>query len=212
MKHIVKGDEPEDLSAWKALANDDWQPTFAVLANPQKKAVLDALKAEQGFICCYCERRLVVGDCHIEHFQPQSDDSVDGLDFGNMLCSCQDRLNKGDPRHCGNFKGNWFDDRLLVSPFDSDCEQRFSYTGDGEIHVSAEADAAAKETIAKLGLGIPKLNALRGEAISVFLDDIDLSDDEFRHFVDGYLQKNEQGEYGEFWTTIKYLFTSRAAA
>lgn len=211
MKSIVKGDEPEELSKWKALVNDDWQPTFAALANPQKKAVFDALKAEQGYICCYCERRLVIGDCHIEHFQPQHDATVDALDFGNMLCSCQDRLKKGDPRHCGNLKGNWFDDALLVSPFDPDCEDHFSFTGDGGIHASSEADAAAKETITKLGLGIPKLNALRSAAIAPFLDE-DLTDDDVRNFVDGYLQKTGQGEYNEFLTTIKHLFTSRATA
>jgi hypothetical protein len=29
MKYIVKGDEPEELQAWKAQENEDWQPTYA---------------------------------------------------------------------------------------------------------------------------------------------------------------------------------------
>ena len=210
MKHIVKGDEPEEFSEWKARANEEWQPSYDILANPQKRAVFDALMSEQGYICCYCERRLVVGDCHIEHFKPQDDDTVDALDFTNMLCSCQNQLKKGDPRHCGNLKDNWFDGVLLVSPLDPDCEAHFSFTGDGGIKPSSEADDAANQTITKLGLDIPKLKALRKNAIAPFLDE-SLSDDEFQEFVAGYLQRSDDGIYGEFWTTIKYLFSENVA-
>lgn len=95
-----------------------------------------ALMAEQGYICCYCERRLTNDDSHIEHFRPQSDPTVDPLDFGNLLCSCQNQLKKGEPRHCGNLKGEWFDRDLLVSPLIPGCEDRFAFTGDGEIKVT----------------------------------------------------------------------------
>lgn len=102
MKHIVKQGEPEAFLDWKALANEDWMPTYDDLAGETKKTVKGALMEEQGYICCYCERRLTDGDSHIEHFQPQSDPAVDPLDFSNMLCSCQNRIKKGEPRHCGN--------------------------------------------------------------------------------------------------------------
>jgi uncharacterized protein (TIGR02646 family) len=160
---------------------------------------------EQGHICCYCERRLTDNDSHIEHFRPQSDHAVDPLDYGNMLCSCQKHIKKGDPRHCGNHKNGWFDELLLISPLDSGCESRFSYTADGGIYPADSNDAAAKVTIEKLKLDIPKLNAMREKAIEPFLDE-GLSYDELKQFVAGYLKKDPQGMYGEFWTTINVLF------
>ncbi|MDF1580041.1 MAG: TIGR02646 family protein [Desulfuromonadales bacterium] len=211
MKHILKGAEPQVFTNWKSLANEDWQPTYSVLSGDTKRVVKEALMAEQCHICCYCERRLSEDDSHIEHFRPQSDPVVDPLDFGNLLCSCQVQVKKGEPRHCGNLKEDWFDPDLLVSPVDSSCEERFVFEGDGLIKPAAEQDAAAAETIKKLGLDIPKLNSLRRKVIEPFLDDR-LSNEEFQAFVSGYLDKDTAGRFGEFWTTIRYLFGGIVAA
>ena len=202
MKYIVKGPEPQTFADWKASANDNWYPTYENLDRETKKTVKEALMAEQGYLCCYCESRLTTDDSHIEHFKPQSDEAVDPLDFSNMLCSCQSNLSKGKPLHCSYLKGDWFDDELLVSPFDPLCEAKFSFTGDGHIN---SADTAAGETIRKLGLDIPKLIALRTKAIEPFLEPA-LTKGDLEQFVSGYLQKDGQGAYGEFWTTIRYLF------
>ena len=163
MKHIEKQDEPQAFIDWKALADENWQPTYDNLSSDTKRAVKYALMAEQGNICCYCERRLTDDDSHIEHFMPQSDPAVDPLDFGNLLCSCQKQIKKGEPRHCGNLKGDWFDRDLLVSPLTLDCENHFAFTGDGGIKSLTENDPSANETIVRLGLGIPKLNAMRAQ-------------------------------------------------
>lgn len=211
MKSIVKGTEPDQFKQWKAKANTDWRPTYDNLSGDTKRAVKSALMHEQGYICCYCERRLLDDDSHIEHFKPQNDPLVDPLDFSNMLCSCQKNIEKGQPCHCGNLKGGWFDERMLVSPFSIDCAARFAFMGDGNIQSSNPADLAASTTIIKLGLDIPKLNALREKAIEPFLDPI-LGEDEIGRFVSGYLSRNDEtGELGEFWTTIHYLFKDFAA-
>ena len=55
MKHIVKGLEPDVFSAWKALENPDWTPTYDDLRGAEKQAVKTALMQEQGYLCCYCE-------------------------------------------------------------------------------------------------------------------------------------------------------------
>jgi hypothetical protein len=137
---------------------------------------------------------------------PQSHPAADPLDYGNLLCSCQNQIMNGEPRHCGNLKGDWFNQDLLVSPLDPDCEKRFAFTGDGEINLSLkDYDLAAAETIKKLGLDIPKLNALRANAIEPFLDD-GLSHQDMQAFVSGYLNRDTSGQFGEFWTTIGYLF------
>jgi hypothetical protein len=122
-----------------------------------------------------------------------------------MLCSCQNQLKKGEPRHCGNLKDKWFDEQLLLSPLDPECEGRFVFTGDGYISSSQPTDKAATETVVRLGLDIPKLRSLRKSAIEPFLDD-SLNEDDVNRFVSGYLQRDSGWMYGEFWTTIRYLF------
>ena len=205
MKYIEKGPEPETFLEWKALPHDNWEPEYNSMGSLHKNRLKEALMKEQGYICCYCERRLVAEDSHIEHFKPRSDPSVDPLDYANMLCSCQNQLKKGEPRHCGNLKEDWFDASLLVSPLSPDCEQKFIFTVDGGIHAKT-ADEAAFATIEKLGLNIPKLNDLREKAMEPFLDET-LSEQELKQFVTGYLQKNTQGMYGEFCMAIKDVFS-----
>jgi uncharacterized protein (TIGR02646 family) len=209
MKHIIKRAEPKEFQEWKAKANADWQPTYDDLRDPEKPVVKQALMAEQGFLCCYCERRLIDEDSHIEHFRPQNDPQVDALDYGNLLCSCQNKIPKGAPRHCGNLKNGWFDAQQLISPLQPGCEKRFSYSGDGMIRAAKQGDEPARVTIEKLGLAIPKLNDLREKAIEPFLDP-ELSDSDFRQFVAAYLCIDAEGRFGEFWTTIRHLFGAQA--
>jgi len=209
MKHIVKDQNTPDFDEWKVSANDDWQPTYEDLSGTTKKEVKHSLMKEQGYICCYCERRLTDDVSHIEHFNPQSNNAVNPLDYANMLCSCQNQLEQGEPRHCGHLKGDWFDNQLLVSPLDPDCEGHFAYTADGKIQPAEKSDDPARLTIEKLGLNINKLNALRKKAIEPFLDE-NLSEQDFSQFVSGYLRKNTGGMFGEFWTTIDYIFVQNA--
>ena len=204
MKYIIKQAEPQELTDFKAVANSKWTPTYRGLTSVAKKALKESLMKEQGYICCYCERSIVDRDSHIEHFNPQERGEVDPLDFSNMLCSCQKNLTKGTDRHCGNLKGAWFDERLFVSPMISSCESKFGFKGDGTIY-PIENDLAAKTSIEKLGLDIGKLNALRESAIEPFLDNA-LNEQEFKLFVEGYLQLDSEGKYNPFPTTIEHLF------
>jgi uncharacterized protein (TIGR02646 family) len=205
MKYIEKGPEPEPFTEWKALSNDDWQPTYDVMGSSLKNSVKERLMKDQGFLCCYCERRLTAEDSHIEHFAPQSDILVDPLDYANLLCSCQKQLKKGEPRHCGNLKEDWFDADLLISPLDPGCENRFTFTADGGIRSVESGDDGAKKSIKMLGLGIPKLNDMRKKAIEPFIEET-LDEQELKHFVTGYLDKDSQGVFGEFYMAIKCLF------
>jgi hypothetical protein len=113
----------------------------------------------------------------------------------------------GDPLHCGHLKDNWFDTILLISPFDPSCETKFRYKPDGLISPADPNDQAAKVTIEKLGLNIPKLIAMRKQAIESFTDiENPLSKSELQQFVGDYLQQDVQGKFSQFWTTIKYLY------
>lgn len=203
MKYIVKGAEPQAFAAWKSMENENWKPTYSTLSGDAKKAIKNALMMDQGGICCYCERRLSPEDSHIEHFKPQG--RHDPLDYSNMLCSCLNQIEKGAPLHCGHLKDKWFDPTLLVSPLTPDCEQRFVFYGNGDIIPADDKDLATAETIDRLGLNIPKLRAMRAGAIEPFLDD-SITLEEMRSHVHGYLAKDTENQFSEFWTTIRYLF------
>lgn len=202
MKYIQKQPEPTPLLEWKAMANDDWQPSYDNMPGDVKTGLKEALTHEQGGLCCYCEQRLTPDDSHIEHFRPQSREDVDPLDYENLMCSCQNRLKKGEPRHYGNKKENWFSETLLISPLNPHCEQYFSFTADGQIR--ATNSKAAEETISRLGLNISKLKDMRKKIIEPFLDD-NITNEEFTSLVEDYLQWDDRG-YKAFWTTIGHLF------
>lgn len=194
MKYIVKGSEPQSFTQWKQGAVKE----YTTLRNPVKANLKQTLIEEQGHICCYCERRLVNDDCHIEHLIPQNEPTVDNLDFSNMLCSCQKTLRRGEPRHCGNSKDN---NILQITPLQKNCAEKFNYTADGYIE---GIDKDSRDTIEILNLSIDKLNNLRNSAIEPFLSK-ELSIEEVQTFVNSYLRKTN-GQYNEFYTTIQHLF------
>ena len=205
MRHIEKGQEPQVFTGWKALENEDWQPTYDDLAGDEKQAVRNALFQEQRGICCYCEGLLTDTDCHIEHCMPQSLDSVNPLDFANMLLSCQNQLSKGAPRHCGNAKGEWYDEQLFVTPLSRGCEGRFAFEANGVMKPAADCDLAAVETIRKLALNISKVRELREAAIEPFLDE-SLEDEEFLVFLKAYVEVPDEERLNPYTSAVAYIF------
>lgn len=201
MKQIVKQTEPESFINWKNNANDDWKPSYNKLQNPEKDDVFKSLLSEQGHLCCYCERELINEDYHIEHFKPKDKTKFPELElvYNNLLCSCEVNTQKGEPLHCGNSKGNWFDEKFLISPLDSNCESRFRYTFDGQILPFDEKDEAAITTIDKLQLNIDKLKDLRKSVIDALFEDEDI----------GWYLELKDGRFNEFYATIKYLFKTK---
>ncbi len=211
MKFISKNQEPIEFTNWKQQdkmfqrGNPKWNRVLSSVKDDIRKS----LRKEQGYICCYCERRLHIDDYHIEHFKPKDPSKFPELqlEYDNLICSCQLELDKGEPRHCGNSKGSWYDDNLLVSPLDSNCEEQFDYTFDGHINPRYIDNNKGQTTIDRLQLDIDKLVDLRKKAIEPFIDE-DLTEVELKDFVDGYLIEKERndGKYNEFYTTIKCLF------
>ncbi len=216
MKHIRKEQEPIEFSEWKKQDKmfRRGKPNWNRLNADIKNNIRTSLLREQGYICCYCERELSDNDHHIEHLKPKSKNKFPELqlDYTNLLCSCQLELENGEPRHCGNSKGGWFDENLLISPLDPDCEAQFVYNADGHVEPSDDNNVAAKTAINRLQLDIDKLADMRKNAIEPFIIDPitfeEISADEAREFAENYLKEKEEndGSYNEFYTTIKYLF------
>lgn len=218
MKHIVKKEEPKAFTDWKVGRIGNTAKTYKGLnRNHNIKDVLrDSLLEEQGYICCYCEKELKKNQHHIEHFRPKDSNKFPQLqlDYENLFCSCQVNLDKGEPLQCGNSKGNFFDERFLISPLDPDCESRFKYTSDGQILPVDEDDTGAKITIIELKLD--EVENLRKGAIEPFLNYDDngneiMTEEELSKFIKAYLKDKEDndGRYNEFYTTIKYLFSDQ---
>ncbi|MEK8020745.1 MAG: retron system putative HNH endonuclease [Candidatus Parabeggiatoa sp.] len=179
MKYILKGAEPPFFTDWK---NNDkmyqrGRPNWKRLKSKEKQALHKALLEDQGEICCYCGRRIVLDDSHVEHFRPQKGYPKLQLEYENLLSSCQLELQKTEPRHCGNAKGSWFDEEQTVSPLDPSCESRFEYLEDGSLRAYDNNDEGVKATITHLALDIEKLRELRQAAISAALEEIDILDE-----------------------------------
>ena len=101
MKFIDKSKEPEEFTNWKALANQDWQPNWDNFQKPEKNIVHNSLLQEQGYICCYCGRRISRQDSHIEHLKPRNQYPELALNYHNILASCQKEVKPKEPIHCG---------------------------------------------------------------------------------------------------------------
>lgn len=209
MRYIKKNEEPNNFKAWKELENDDWKPSWKGFSKPEKIDVHNALLEEQGFICCYCGMRINREASHIEHLKPRSTYPELALDYKNLLASCQGESEESPPEpvHCGHKKGKWYDEHM-VSPLKTNCTDFFKYNGNGEILSKEDLGKPnyAEITIDKLGLNIPKLIAMRREAIDGILQDIEeLTDEEIQQLVEGYDQPDTNGQYTPFCTAIVYI-------
>lgn len=206
MKYICKGAEPAAFAQWKAI---NPQATYHDLSDRQfpgsvlaKTALKQALIAEQGEICCYCECRIQPNNSHIEHFKPKGNRLYAALqlDYSNLLASCGIRPLLGSDEHCGHKKGcDYTTD--LVSPLETDCSSHFSYQLDGTI---GHTDARGYISIRMLHLDSALLNRQRKSLIDYFLS---FDDEELQEEIDIHLDIN-RSSFGEFFTMIEFLHSN----
>lgn len=207
MKHIHKTTEPPAILQKIAIPTPrNPQPDYKKLRSKKKRELRKTLSEEQGFICCYCCQRLVLEDSHIEHLQPQSTATHLSLNYDNLFVSCQAELHAGDPVHCGKAKNDWFDQNLLVSPLQENCTEFFEYSLAGEILPTKnfESSKAAIETIDRLQLNIPKLQAMRQAEITPLFD-IELSTEEVLRLIKSFATADGQGYYQPFCPVLIHL-------
>jgi len=202
VKKITKATEPKTLTDWKSQDRMSHRPNWNRVPALIKGNVHSALLREQGFLCCYCETSITEGNSHIEHFRPRSNNKFKDfqLSYDNRLCSCIRDPEYGDPLHCGHRKGSWFDEALLISPLATDCENRLRFTAHRNV-LARHNDLAAKTTIERLGLDIPKLRALRRAALETMIE-ANLSDSDIETLL---ATKKEDGSFLEFHTTVRQV-------
>jgi uncharacterized protein (TIGR02646 family) len=191
MRHIIKGPEPEAFVRWKN-DNHGLDVVWEDLAPDAKRALRDALLEEQGYICCYCGRRIEADDAEqlphggqceeekkapiIEHLRPRSQFPELTFDYHNLLACCLGGQGTKPRRllHCDTKKGDWYDDELMVSPLNPCCDYCFVFRPDGMIGPTQDPlkKHAAEETIERLGLAIDKLRAARKVALDTAFDEM----------------------------------------
>ena len=175
-------------------------------SHPQvKQELADQLRREQGYLCCYCEQRIDEGNSHIEHLRPKGQYPEFTFQYANLLSCCCDK------NSCGNKKGGWFSNDM-VTPLTVNCEERFIYLANGEIKPADTNDSHAQETIDQLNLNSKKLERLRMGVFDLWLyekEDAVNNNNSIEDFAELVrevgLSLNSNGEYAEFWTTIKYV-------
>jgi uncharacterized protein (TIGR02646 family) len=158
---IRKSAPPEALIALKEQAEAQGlsdSEGYALLGNPLKSQVREALMAEQGHLCAYCMRRIPderilpedkdFSNVYIEHWKArsaaQTGSDNKGLDYNNMLAVCSgdekapDAINKRKKQYftCDKKRENR---PLTVNPLDQRTLDLIYYSEQGEMH-SDDAD------------------------------------------------------------------------
>jgi len=124
--------------------------------------------AEQGHLCAYTGRIIETETCHIEHLKPQAHcEALEDVTYRNLVAAVP-QPNTPKLPYGAHLKDNWPSDAdaaLFVSPLQNGCAARFSFSFSGKIQPTNPADAAASETIKRLGLEHDVLVGFRREAI-----------------------------------------------
>ena len=119
MRGSAKGLEPEELRAWKERQRaNDIDLEYRGLPQPERRATVGSLYAEQTGQCVYCGRKVSLArlrEYHIEHFRPRSRYPELELDYSNLFLSCGPDSEPETRQTCGNHN-DWFEEDGHVPP------------------------------------------------------------------------------------------------
>ena len=160
MRYIEKISPPD---FYKEYCRTNLVTDYNGISDEIRQRLRQSLVEEQENLCCYCEKEItsVNKSSNIEHLKPKSLYHDEQTNFDNMLASCT----IGD--RCTSAKKDWFNEELFVHPLMQNCSDYFIFLANGEISAQEEA---GNETIKRLGLNTPNLNASRSQSIATYLD------------------------------------------
>ncbi len=209
MKFIKKNTTPVELYTYKTTTpNPNYKDLIENHSNIADIVRL-SLADEQGYICCYCGRRIDgIEHTRIEHIFPKSLPDFQSMDLdyeNNLLAACdggkQER--KSDPMKTINdlFCDVFKDDKIIpIHPLNPICEDKFLYDENGDI-LGVGSDAEV--TIKLLNLNSVILKNKRKAAIKYYKDYPVL---DWQYEYEKLSQKDATGKYEEFCFVLqKYI-------
>lgn len=132
MKQITKIAEPNSLVQHRATP----YATYDNMPIATKDTLRANLLTEQGYICCYCNKRIpesTYPNMKVEHHRCQANNQHLQLSYSNLLAACLG--NEGKPNHLLTCDTKKADLDLSINPIASspNCESLFKYNPEGEI-------------------------------------------------------------------------------
>jgi uncharacterized protein (TIGR02646 family) len=151
-----RSQEPPTLLAYRKAAD----PNRSYAAFPSKDQLREPLLEDQGWLCCYCMRRIDARDMKIEHYRSQTHHSEQALDWRNLLAACKGGEGRPAAAHtCDTRKA---DEDLTVDPR-TDSVRGIRYLGSGRLEVDDPSHTEDVER--RLNLNMPELRQVRAQAI-----------------------------------------------
>lgn len=146
MRAIVKIKEPTDFVEHRAKPNS----TFDNIPTDVKNNLRKTLLKSQGYICCYCMKRISFSASKIEHFKSQKHNNGQNgstdltLDYNNLYVACVDSGGKYENQTCDSHKKEIDLQSIDISSIQ--CNSMFKYDGNGTI-LSSTGDCNVNDEI-----------------------------------------------------------------
>lgn len=140
------------------------------LPTTEKDVVRERLLEDQGYLCCYCMRRIDMAGMKVEHFLPRGGPDGDPrreIDWSNLLGACDG--NEGQRRSeqtCDTRKGS---KKLVLDPREAKHMQKVRYLADGILKVGRNDHELQKDVDEILNLNSKVLVRSRKNALDGFL-------------------------------------------
>ena len=200
MKYIYKivANEPYTLREFRSTPNATYKGFGDI-----DKLLKSELCNEQGFICCYCMRRVLPDSMSVEHFIPQTRHSdspysdtfhrENQLKYSNMLASCNDSL-----RNCSGIRGNI---PLTLDPMNKLIENQVGCLKNGKMTTSSKNIAVENDIEKALQLNNQTLKDNRARIIKKVRDDCDQANwqpKRLRSHLKSWKSKDSNGYFKEY--------------
>jgi len=211
MKFIQKVGAPRVFQEWRERVRDTNKEDYRELPAPEKEALLEALMAEQGWLCAYTMRRISATCAHVEHIKPQTlcraEQRGSDLDYGNLVACFPREGMTHQYRYGAQARGDWWNPAQFVTPLQANCEWRFHFNLRGEI-AAVSGDPGAAETLKRLALDHDSLSEDRKRVIEEFVYGEDgshpLSQAEATRWIAQVERRMKDNRFIEFCVAIRH--------
>lgn len=225
MKYIQKDNEPTSLEKYRKSLSPGTQKAYDNF--PDKATLREALLEEQGYVCCYCMKRITSefievkgkSQCktRIEHWAPRGVyNGHNGkpdlrLNYRNLMAACDG--NQGQPKHlycCDKSKGS---QEIKINPTQSICEEQFFFSLAEEITSEDEDIKQELNDILRLNIQIHRNN--RKAALNKALQQLqpfppsNHQASRIQKVIDQLSRRDEMGQHEPYFAYAVYFLRKR---